>query len=429
MRIGYITGTYPRATDTFVRIEVETLRTMGFEVHPFSVKRPDESHFVDQSIRSEAGRTVFLLGAGPVRLFGSAIRMAIGRPKCFLSTLALMWKTSLPGLRGFARSVAYLLEACLLARILAEREIQHLHNHIGENSATVAMLASQLSGVEYSMTIHGPGIFYHPRQWSLGEKIARSRFTACISDFCRSQCMIFAPPESWHRIHIIHCGLGDRFLASDPQPIMEELRFVHIGRLVPEKGTLVLLDAIRQLRDQGVEAHVTIVGDGQLRPVLEQRIELHQLQDQITLTGLLDSDRVAEEIRLSRAMVLPSFAEGLPVVIMEALALGRPVISTYVAGIPELVKRGENGWLVPAGDVNALADAMREAVEASPEQLAIMGRTGRKAVLERHDVKNEVAKLAALFEAVIRGRDTSSVDVDGCMSDQAASSPAEASAT
>jgi len=308
-----------------------------------------------------------------------------------------MFETRPPGLRALVWQLAYFLEATLLADLMQRGGIQHLHNHIGESSATVAMLASELSGIPYSLTIHGPYIFRAPERWALGSKIVHSAFTACISDFTRSQCMIFVPYAHWSRLHLVRCSPDASFLDSKATANAGPSRLVWVGRFCEEKSVPLLMEAVERLVSEDVAFQIVLVGDGPLRPEVEAWIAEKGLRDVVSTTGWLDSQHVREQIVASRAMVMPSFAEGLPVVLMEALALERPVISTYIAGIPELVEPGVNGWLVPAGSTDRLARAMRAVLEAPLEQLREMGRAGREVVRCRHDTTVEVGKLEALI--------------------------------
>ena len=192
---------------------------------------------------------------------------------------------------------------------------------------------------------------------------------------------------------MLRCGLDRKFLEGDATPVPDQPRLVCIGRLCEQKGQLLLIKAAARLRDLGVRFELVLAGDGPMRSQIESAIRRYQLGDCVTITGWITSDQVRNELLQSRAMVLPSFGEGLPVVIMEALALGRPVISTYIAGIPELVRSGESGWLVPAGAVEPLVDAMAHAVTSPAELLDRMGEAGRAAVRERHDASKEAARL------------------------------------
>lgn len=398
MKVAYLTSCYPRASDTFIRQEVSELRAMGMEILPFSVDRPEESQLVDDAIREEHTATTFLK-KGAAASLAACVACAVTWPVGFVRAAALAWRTRLPGFRGAARTTAYLIRACLLARHLRREKVFHIHNHIGENSASIAMLTCALGPFEFSQTIHGPGIFYHAETWSLGEKIARSRFTACISHYCIGQCQLFSDPSYWDRLKLVRCGVGRAFVEHSPEEAPESRQFVCVGRLCPEKAQLLLVEAIGRLRDAGKDCCLKLIGDGDLRPNLEQRVAALGLTDRVELVGWADSATIRQCLTESRAMVLPSFAEGLPVVIMESLAMGRPVISTHVAAIPELVRPGENGWLVPAGDVDALVAAMQEALELPASTITQMGRAGRDSVMQQHDVHQEAEKLAELIRA------------------------------
>jgi len=248
--------------------------------------------------------------------------------------------------------------------------------------------------------VHGPEEFDKPDSLSLGEKIEGAAFVVAISDFGRSQLFRRCSYGHWSKIHIVRCGVDAAFLRDGPQLVPDNCRLVCVGRLSEQKGQLLLLEALGRLAAEGVAFELTLAGDGPMRSVIEEQVRRLSLDRQVRITGWLSNEEVRREIIAARVMVLPSFAEGLPVVIMEALALGRPVLTTYVAGIPELVASGINGWLVPAGSVDQLADALRQALETPRERLAVMGQEGAKRVAALHDATREAAKLAELF----RGR-------------------------
>jgi glycosyltransferase involved in cell wall biosynthesis len=256
------------------------------------------------------------------------------------------------------------------------------------------MLAAHLAGISYSLTIHGPFEFDHPEILALGEKIKRCRFAVTISAYGRSQLCRWTDPADWPKIQVVRCGVK---FDSAVMPPASGRNLISIGRLSPEKGHLVLLDAVAKLKNEPA-FQITVVGDGPLRPLLEKRIVELGLAERVRLTGWLPADQVREEIIRSRAMVHASFAEGLPVVFMESLALGRPVIGTAIAGIPELIEPGISGWLVAAGSIEDLANAMHEALSCEPAKLAAMGQAGAARVRERHDQTFEARKLEKLFQ-------------------------------
>jgi glycosyltransferase involved in cell wall biosynthesis len=298
----------------------------------------------------------------------------------------------------------YFFEACAVSRWMHEFGAQHLHAHFGNNPAEVAMLAGVLAGKPYSFTAHGTVETDHPKFIGLGEKIRRAAFVIAVSAFGRSQLYRCVDESHWGRIRLIHCGLPPDYFESPEVPTAHMQRLVCVGRLSPEKGHYVLLCALRELLERGHACELVLAGDGEMRSDLEVGIDRLGLRSNVTITGWLSGDAVRQELLAARALVLPSFAEGLPVVIMEAMALRRPVISTYVGGIPELVIHGETGWLVPAGCTRQLADRMAECLGATDEQLAAMGNAGWERVYQRHSIEEGAKRLAECFFGQQEGR-------------------------
>jgi glycosyltransferase involved in cell wall biosynthesis len=259
------------------------------------------------------------------------------------------------------------------------------------------MLVHVLGGPEWSFTVHGPEEFDKAPLIGLAEKIRRCSFVVAVSSFGRSQLFRLVEQNYWQKARVVHCGLDRAFYSVPATPLTVGHRLVCIGRLCEQKGQLLLVEAARLLVEEGREFNLVLVGDGDMRGEIELLSQRHRLEDRVHITGWIAGEQVREEILAARALVLPSFAEGLPVVLMEAMALRRPVISTYIAGIPELVRPGVDGWLVPAGDVVALVDAMRTCLEAAPDEIARMGDAARERALERHNVNTEVRKLQRLF--------------------------------
>lgn len=404
--LGYLTSVYARASDTFIRNEVLELRRRGHVVRTYSIREPEHEQLVSEEIRRERESTLYILPGHAAGAIRAALLLFVTQPARTLAAFALGWRTGARGVRARVWQLAYFLEACFLARRLRADGVRHLHVHLEEQPATVGMLASALSGVPFSMAVHGPYIFRAPGPWALGEKVARAAFTTCISEFTRSQCMLYAPLAAWPKLSIVRCAPHPSFLECEPAPLPDARRLVWVGRVCEEKGVPVLIEAAARLAREGLEFELELIGDGPLLPAIRARIAQEGLERRVRTLGWAGSDAVRARVNAARALVQPSFAEGLPVVIMEALALGRPVISTFVAGIPELIENGVDGWLVPAGSVEALTGAMRAAIQAPAAELERLGRAGRARVLERHHVVTEVDKLAALFESSIAGRAT-----------------------
>ena len=299
--------------------------------------------------------------------------------------------------RGLIRTLVYLAEACVLLAWFAELGVEHVHTHYATNSATAVLLCQMLGGPSYSFTMHGPEEFDAPRATCLREKIHHAAFVVAISEFTRSQLYRWANYHDWSKIHVIRVGVSQMFLDRGPVPVPKAPRLVSIGRIVEQKGQSILVQAVARLLERGLDVKLVIVGDGPMRGDIEVLIDQLGLRDHVRITGFLSNQGVSDELIASRALVLPSFAEGLPGVFFEALALGRPVISTYIAAHPELIEPGVNGWLVPAGAVEPLVDAMAEALTADQADLERMGRAGAAIVAQQHDVSKQAKKLADLF--------------------------------
>ncbi|WP_417720649.1 glycosyltransferase family 4 protein [Salipiger sp.] len=391
-KLAYLTGEYPRASDTFIQREVAALRALGHEVLTCSIRTTGPEHLVGPEQRAEHARTFKVLDAvkSPLRLMRAHLR-CMKRPARYGAALKLAWQTAPKGLRGRLYNLIYFAEAGVLAAHLADEGVRHLHNHIAKASCTVAMLASALSGIPYSFTIHGPDIFFEPHHWRIDEKAARASFVACISDFCRSQLMCFAAASHWERFHIIHCGI-DPARYAPPDHAAKRLLFV--GRLAGVKGVPILLDAVDALRGRHPDLRLTLIGDGPDRAALESRAA--GSGDHVRFLGYRSQDEVAEALRDTDVFVLPSFAEGVPVVLMEAMAAGLPVVTTRIAGVPELVHHGETGLLVAPGDAAALTGAL-DRLLSDPAERAAMGAAGRAIVAADFDIRKEAARLSRLF--------------------------------
>jgi colanic acid/amylovoran biosynthesis glycosyltransferase len=370
-------------------------------VQRFSIRQCQDA-IVDPADQQEQRLTRAVLGNGPGAggkgLLLAGLKILLTQPGVGLKTLSLALQIGWKSDRGVLRHLIYFLEACLLQSWLKADPVDHLHAHFGTNSAAVALFCHRLGGPAYSFTVHGPEEFDKAVLLSLDKKIADAAFVVAISEFGKSQLYRQCPLADWGKIQVVRCGVDGQFLAAAPPPVTAAPNFVCVGRLSEQKGHLVLLQAAAALRQTGTPFRLTLVGDGPLRPQLEAKIQAWDLTEQVQITGWADTATVRQHILDARALVLPSFAEGLPVVLMEALALQRPVITTYVAGIPELVRPGYNGWLVPAGSISELTAAMQAVLQASVQELQQFGERGRQQVAQQHSVDQEASRLACLFE-------------------------------
>ncbi|MEE1865990.1 glycosyltransferase [Pseudomonas auratipiscis] len=398
MRIAYFINQYPKVSHSFIRREILALERLGVEVQRIALRGWD-ADLQDAEDINERDRTRYVLQEGVKGLLKPVMQVLRSRPQRFFSTLWLALRMGLRADRAWPYHLVYLAEACRLLQWLQADGAKHVHAHFGTNSTEVVMLANALGGPAYSFTVHGPEEFDKPQFLHLGEKVRRAAFVAAVSSFGRSQLFRWVAHGHWGKVKVVHCGLEPAFhqIAAVAAPSVP--RLVCVGRLCEQKGQLFLLEAARVLAAQSLTFEIVLAGDGEMREQIEALIAEHGLQAQVRITGWISSAQVREEILAARALVLPSFAEGLPVVIMEAMALRRPVLTTFVAGIPELVRQGENGWLFPAGAVDELAAAMADCIAQPVEVLQRMGDAAYQRVLQRHDIDTEAAKLLSYFKA------------------------------
>lgn len=400
-RVAYLINHYPKVSHSFIRREILALEGQGVGVLRIAVRGWGDA-LADPADEAERRNTRYLLQHGVAPLLAAGARLALVRPRHFARAIRLMWTMWRRSDRTLFHHLAYLLEAAQLVGWLEAERVAHLHAHFGTNPAEVAMLARVLGGPPYSFTVHGPEEFDKPLALGLGAKVQHAAFVVAISSFGRSQLYRWLPLADWAKVQVVHCGLERAFHEGAAAGAVDAPRLVCVGRLCEQKGQLLLVQALQQVVARGVAIELVLAGDGEMRAEIEALVDRLGLRTRVRITGWIGSAEVRAEILAARALVLPSFAEGLPVVIMEAMALRRPVITTFVAGIPELVRDGTDGWLVPAGDVDALAHAIEACAAASPEALERMGEAVRARVLERHDSDREAARLALLFAGSAR---------------------------
>lgn len=413
MRVAYLTGEYPRVTDTFIQREIAALRHHGATVQTFSVRSPKASQALSETQQAERSSTSYLLPPKLIELLVAHWLLLVAQPKQYLKAIALAWQTRQLGIRGTLYQFIYFLEAGLLAHRLHQQKIAHLHNHFGDSSCTVAMLAAALGRFGYSFTLHGPGIFFEPHRWRLDEKIRRAKFVSCISHFCRSQAMIFAPLEAWPNLHIIHCGVDPQQFSQPNQsvhsadPLSKGQRLLYVGRLAAAKGLPILLQSLGALAPARPHLQLTVVGDGPDHAMLEAQAQSLGIASQVSFVGAQPPDSVRSYLQSADVFVMSSFAEGVPVVLMEAMMSGLPVVATQIAGVSELVEDGVNGFLVPPSDVEALGDRIQTLLgDAALRQR--LGERGKLKVSQAFNIYQEAKKLYQLIASAITEQERNS---------------------
>jgi len=398
MRIAYLTSRYPAVSHTFILREVQALRACGVEVITFSVRRAGAEDTLGPDARQEAASTRWLVPPPGGELLRAVAWAWVTKPVLSARTLARAVLKRGTTLAQRLKWLCYFGEAMLLAHRLTKQRCDHLHCHFGNSGSSTALLAAQLARIPFSLTCHGSEL-RSIHEYRLPEKVAQASFVACVSQHGKAQLMLACPPRQWPKLHVVRCGVP----AMEPAPRDRGSGSAHIlcvARLAPEKGHTVLLEALADLRDRRVDFHCTLVGDGPLRPQIEERTRELQLTERMTLTGSLEPKRVAKLYATAHVLVLASLSEGVPVTLMEAMMHGCPVVATRVGGVPELVQDGRSGLVAEPGDPPALADALHR-VLINVELADTLARNGNRLVRERFSTDKAASRLQELFTVAI----------------------------
>lgn len=401
MRIGYLTSQYPAPSHTFIRREVEALRRRGVDIACFSIRRPPANELATD-IEVEAFKsTCYVLPLTAVKLINAHTRALLVRPKAYFGTLRLAMKHRAPGLKSLIWAFFHFLEAIYLAQALSRQSITHLHNHFANAGANVGLFASHYLAMPWSLTLHGISETDYPSGLLLADKIAHARFVACVSWFGRAQAMRLTPPEQWSKFLTVRCGVSldaIDLLRGHPKASANGKRIICVGRLSSEKAHAGLLQAFTAMVPKVSGCRLVLIGDGpDWARLQEQALDLNILQ-YIDFLGRKAEEETLMEIARSDMLVLPSFMEGLPVVLIEAMALEVPVVASHVAGIPELVADGKEGLLFRPADWSDLNRAIVQMLEEG-ETRAKLVRNARKKVEAEFNIDVAVEPLLQFFQS------------------------------
>jgi len=402
--LGYLISRYPAVNHTFILREIRTLRALGFDVRVVSIRPPDRRPERLSPEEAEEFRLTFLvLGGGLPRILRAHLRTLLRRPLAYAATLWYAIRLGGWDVRRAASHTGYFAEAVVAGDYLVRAGAGHFHSHF---SSTPALIAARLFRLHFSLTIHGPDEFNDVAGFHLAEKVARATFIATISNFASSQTMRASAPRHWSKIHALPLGVDPGDFAPRPHSIPDAggpFRILCVGRLAAAKAHHMLLAAIARMVEKGREVELTIVGDGPERQSLEQAIAEQRLAGSVRLAGPCNPDRVIDFYARANAFALASFAEGVPVVLMEAMAMKIPCVATWIAGVPELIRDGIDGLLVPPADAEALAAAL-EGLMDDPALRARLGESARRRVLERYDLKRNSARLGETFRRYLKAQ-------------------------
>jgi glycosyltransferase involved in cell wall biosynthesis len=398
-RLGYLVSQYPGISHTFILREVLGLQRLGFGIEPASVNLPDRPvERLTSDERTEAARTYYIKEQGAAGAAGAMLTRFLRAPGRFFSTLLCALRLGGSDLRKLGYQVFYFVEACLLAEWMRSKRLSHLHVHFATPASMVGLLATRLEGATLSITVHGPDEFYDAAGYRLTEKIEACAFLCAISHYARSQLMKLSGPAQWDKIEISPLGVEVELFT--PRPVREipgQFEILCVGRLVSAKGQHILLRAAELLAAQGRDFLLRFVGDGPDRESLEREAGRPALAGRVRFEGSVDQEHIRELYATAGAFALASFAEGIPVVLMEAMAMEIPCVTTWITGIPELIENGEDGLLVAPSDVEGLAAALERLMDDAPLRRRL-GESARRRVDEHYNLRKNLVRLGAILE-------------------------------
>lgn len=395
MRLAYLVSQYPAINHTFILREIRALRRLGLELHVISIRPPDRPlDELSEEEREEALNTFTVLAAGVGHVLAAHLATMLRRPAAYFGGMLYALRLARLDFRKAFANLLYFGEAVVVGRRLLARALRHVHTHF---SSTVALLAARVFPLTFSTTIHGPDEFTDVAGFYIPEKVARAAFLCAISQYGLSQLMKASDPRHWHKLEV--CPLGVDPSLFQPRPHRdnpEPFQILCVGRLAPAKAQQVLIKAVDRLRRQGRAVCLRLVGDGPERPRLETLIADRGLRDCVRLEGFCDQERVRAFYRDADLFALPSFAEGLPVVLMEAMAMEIPCVATGITGIPELIRHGIDGWLVPPADEEQLAAAIAHLMD-DPALRRQLGQSARARILHKYHLERNTERLAGIY--------------------------------
>jgi colanic acid/amylovoran biosynthesis glycosyltransferase len=410
LRCAHLVARYPEITSVFVQHEVRALRELGVEVHTVSIRRQDESEVISPQAEHEQRKTHALLPTTLAALLGAHGRAFAAGPGAYLRTLGHALRLGPGGARNRLWQLFYFAESMLLWHHLSRLGIRHSHVHFANVASDVAMLCTRFAneadprgGWTWSLTVHGPTELLDMRAHKLAEKVRACDAVVCTSDFVRSQLMGLVGPEDWHRLRTLRSGI-DRTLFHPPaeeRPDAQRVEILNVAGMSQRKGHAILLEALAELERRGASIGALLVGEGSERPGLEAYARRLGIADRVYFAGALGQHILPELYRQADVFCLPSYAEGVPTVLMEAMASELPVVATHVMGVPELVDDGRSGFLVPPARADVLADALEKLVTDRGLRLE-MGRAARARVEADYDLRSSVAALERLLSSVAR---------------------------
>jgi len=402
--LAYLVSRYPAVSHTFILREIQHLRALGHSIFTASVNAPDRLvEAMEDTERQEAQATFYVKAQGVWGALTALLFWLTQSPVSLFKTLAVGLQLGKNGSWFFG--LAYVIEAALVARWMQQHGLRHLHVHFGSVGATVGVLVKALTDCHLSYTIHGPDEFDDVSGQHLSLKMRQADQVVCISQFAKGQLMRISHPDDWAKLQVCRLGVDPAQFSFRPLPALSatasatepsRARLLCVGRLSSAKAQMLLVQACGRLRDEGLDFSLTLVGDGPDRSRISQAVSTLGLSDRIELTGSLNQQAVRAQLAQADVFVLPSLAEGIPVVLMEAMSSGVPCVSTPVNGIPELISHDKTGLLATPGDLDSLATQLRRLIQ-TPQLRSSLAQAAHAKVLADFDFPRNVAQLSRIF--------------------------------
>jgi glycosyltransferase involved in cell wall biosynthesis len=405
IRLAYLVSRYPMISMTFILREVRTLRLLGFDIRVASINIPDHrSEQLTSAEREETAVTYYIKKDGISGAFKAHIKTLLTQPLSYLRGLFFALRLGQWDLKKILYGLFYFIEAIMLGQWMRHQQCSHLHIHLGTTGATVGLITKHTFPITFSFTMHGPQDFYDAPGYYLTQKILDAAFICCISHFARSQLMMLSPPSNWDKLEVSPLGVNPETFT--PRPFRQHpnpFEILCVGRLVPDKGQFLLIEAVAHLIATDRQLRLRLVGDGPDRQRLEDEVKQQGFTEHIIFEGVVNQDQIFGFYTSADVFALASFAEGLPIVLMEAMAMEIPCVTTHITGIPELITNGKNGILVAASDIKALADAIALLMD-NPDWRHQIGKAGRQRVLESYELQRNTEGLAEIFRRRLQKR-------------------------
>lgn len=399
-RVAYLSSEYPAISHTFIFREVQALRRQGFDVKTASIRTPGNVSLMTPEEQADAQETLRIKDCGIARLAAAHATLKVTSFFAYMRMFSYALSLWQNGPVSLFKALAYFAEAGVLVHWMRKENIRHVHVHFANPAATVALIGAASGLIEFSLSVHGPDEFYNINQDLIPEKVRKAVFARCISFYCRSQLERVTEYKDWGKFHIVRCGIDVSKYAVRPDPNNAVAEILCVGRLVPAKGQHLLIKACHALKERGLAFHLTLVGAGPDRESLEALAAELGIKNLVTFTGPVGQGEIHAYYDKADIFALPSFAEGLPVVLMEAMGKGIPCVTTSITGIPELVIDGVNGMLVPASDWEGLAARLRELIE-KPQLRKVLGVAARQIVEKDFDVRRNCEVMGDVLKQYI----------------------------